>query len=497
MRTSPRSSPRRTVRCTLCLASLAGLACAALSGCSLDNYLDPSVVGRWEATPTVVPILERLASIEDVEEGFVEYSDVTAADLVPQSEEYRVGPGDSLDVIAFDLVLENQREQYLLLVDNRGYIDVPQLGAIYVNGMTVPELRGKLEAAASRLVRNPLIQVTVAAPRQRSYNVLGAVNGPGPYLVPDTEHRLLDALTAASGFAETATYIYVIRQAPLASPDTTAPPTPAAQPQRGGNGAGLIDLIDELTGDGGGAPGVTSAGRVPAVTGARRTGQPESPPIDLVDSTLAPARRAPQPTTGDGTSWMFLNGQWVQVRTSAATPNGAPSQDGSPEPMVTQRTIRVPVKPLMNGDARYNIIIRPGDVIRVPFPDRGELYIAGQVQRPGVYNLPFSGRITLIRAIDAAGGLGPIAIPERVEVTRMVGPDRQATIQLNYRAINEGTQPDIFLKPDDRINVGTNFWALPLAVVRNGFRASYGFGFFLDRNFGNDVFGAPPVRRSN
>jgi len=79
----------------------------------------------------------------------------------------------------------------------------------------------------------------------------------------------------------------------------------------------------------------------------------------------------------------------------------------------------------------------------------------------------------------------------------MVGPDRQATIQLNYRAINEGTQPDIFLKPDDRINVGTNFWALPLAVVRNGFRASYGFGFFLDRNFGNDVFGAPPLRRSN
>lgn len=202
MRTSPRSSPRRTVRCTLCLASLAGLACAALSGCSLDNYLDPSVVGRWEATPTVVPILERLASIEDVEEGFVEYSDVTAADLVSQTEEYRVGPGDSLDVIAFDLVLENQREQYLLLVDNRGYIDVPQLGAIYVNGMTVPEVRTKLEEAASRLIRNPLIQVTVATPRQRSYSVLGAVNGPGPYLVPDTEHRLLDALTAASGFAE-------------------------------------------------------------------------------------------------------------------------------------------------------------------------------------------------------------------------------------------------------------------------------------------------------
>jgi hypothetical protein len=45
------------------------------------------------------------------------------------------------------------------------------------------------------------------------------------------------------------------------------------------------------------------------------------------------------------------------------------------------------------------------------------------------------------------------------------------------------------------VNVGTSFWATPLAVIRGGFRASYGFGFLLDRNFGNDVFGAPPSDR--
>jgi hypothetical protein len=48
------------------------------------------------------------------------------------------------------------------------------------------------------------------------------------------------------------------------------------------------------------------------------------------------------------------------------------------------------------------------------------------------------------------------------------------------------------MKPDDHIIVGTNFWATPLAIIRSGFRATYGFGFLLDRNFGNDVFGAPP-----
>jgi hypothetical protein len=88
-----------------------------------------------------------------------------------------------------------------------------------------------------------------------------------------------------------------------------------------------------------------------------------------------------------------------------------------------------------------------------------------------------------------------VGIPERVDLTRRIGDDREATIRLNLRAIFEGTQPDVFLKPDDQVNVGTNFWAQPAAIIRNGFRMTYGFGFLLDRNFGNDVFGAPPTNR--
>ncbi|MFN8728998.1 MAG: SLBB domain-containing protein, partial [Planctomyces sp.] len=131
----------------------------------------------------------------------------------------------------------------------------------------------------------------------------------------------------------------------------------------------------------------------------------------------------------------------------------------------------------------------PGDIIRVPSPAEGLVYVTGQVQRPGPYNLPQAGRLTLTRSITAAGGLSSTAIPERVDITRMVGPDRQAIVRVNLRAIYEGTQPDLFLRADDQVNVGTNFFALPLAVLRNGFRASYGFGFILDRNFGFDVFG--------
>jgi hypothetical protein len=102
-------------------------------------------------------------------------------------------------------------------------------------------------------------------------------------------------------------------------------------------------------------------------------------------------------------------------------------------------------------------------------------------------------RLTLQRVIASAGGLSAIAIPERVDIIRFTGPDQQGFVRVNLRAIAEGTHPDVFLKANDQINIGTNFWATPMAVIRNGFRASYGFGFIADRNFGNDIFGAPPA----
>jgi hypothetical protein len=162
-------------------------------------------------------------------------------------------------------------------------------------------------------------------------------------------------------------------------------------------------------------------------------------------------------------------------------------------PSYATRIIRVDYQRLARGDSNLNVVIRPGDRIYVAPPLTGVVYVDGEISRPGVYALPTSGRLTLSRLVSAAGGLGPIAIPERVDMVRVVAPDREAAVRVNLSAIRNRSEPDIYMQPDDHVIIGTNFWAQPLAVVRNGFRASYGFGFLLDRNFGNDVFGAPPV----
>ncbi|MEN0020142.1 MAG: SLBB domain-containing protein [Planctomycetota bacterium] len=463
------------------------LAAAALTGCNVDNFIDPSVVGRWEKTPTVVPVLERITSVEDVDEGFVEYTDVRAGDLVPEPIVFRIGPGDFLQVQVESIVVVGRPELYELRVDSQGTIEIPQLGRIRLSGLTPEQARQAIEQRVMEagITRSPLVQLTVPSPRQATFNVFGAVAQPGPYALPEADYRLLEALSVAGGFSESTRHIFVIRQVPLQQDEFTAPPPAVVPMNDGGNNAGneaggedFLDILDGLADPSGAVFASSQPASNDPMAGL-------APAVDLVDPG--------QTGNGDANGrWVFVDGEWVRLRGGAT----ASSADGSDAP-VTQRVIRVPVEQLVDGNARFNIVIRPGDLIRVPAQDSGVVYVGGEVNRPGVYNIPITGPITLDRVITAAGGYSPIAVPDRIDLTRMVGPDRQAKLTLNGRAIAEGTMPDVYLKPDDHIRVGTDFWATPLAVVRNGFRFSYGFGFLLDRNFGNDAFGPPPTNVGN
>jgi polysaccharide export outer membrane protein len=183
-------------------------------------------------------------------------------------------------------------------------------------------------------------------------------------------------------------------------------------------------------------------------------------------------------------------GEWVRV--AAEERQAAEAAAVGEPPLYVERIIEIPYERLERGESKYNIIVRPSDRIFVEPPESGLVYIEGQIVRPGPYALPANSKLTLSRLVATAGGLGQLAIPEKVDLIRMVGDNREAAIRVNLGAIRHRTEPDILLKPDDHIIIGTSWFATPLAVIRNGFRMTYGFGFLLDRNFGNDVFGAPP-----
>ena len=217
--------------------------------------------------------------------------------------------------------------------------------------------------------------------------------------------------------------------------------------------------------------------------------QAKPPPVD-VDETRQPRR--PDDVSGDTFIYMPERGEWVRVRGEGDNRQGPAGAQPDVRNIVRERIIAIDYKRLARGDSSQNIVIRPDDRIYVDGPEQGLVYVDGEVVRVGVYSMPTTGEATLSRMITAAGGLGPLAVPEKVDLTRRVAPHREATIRVNLAAIRQRTEPDIVVRPDDHIIVGTTFWATPLAVLRNGFRVTYGFGFLLDRNFGSDVFGAPP-----
>jgi polysaccharide export outer membrane protein len=530
-----------------------------VAGCR-DSFMDPSVLGRWEQTPAIVPVLDRIATIEDDDSQAIEYSAPLPEDLLPQPNVYVLTPGDTLEITLYDLILTDKAESYKVLVDAKGMIDLPQLGRIMVGGRTVERAVADIQQLMTKLVTNPLAQMTVLDQRGSTYSIVGNIERAGTYSIPNSNFHLLEAITSGGRFEENVSNVYVIRRIPLDSSgdlnpggdSTSGSISPAANPgfsdpfktPAGSSGDGksrpsgddLLKLIDDVAPKKPGSPGMigdeppatTKAAPKAAAKPAAKLDAAEpaidlpgddsakkgsaksnaagpnksapAPAVDLIESN-SPAKQASAAAKSESsaTQWIFVNGKWTQVtRTGAAPATGQASTPGAkPAQYMTQRVIRIPTLELLSGQhPMYNIVIRPGDVIRVPAPPAGLVYMAGQVARPGPISLPQTGGLTLLRALDAAGGLGEKAIPERIDLTRMIGHDRQATIMLDGRSIAEHTQPDVYVKANDRINVGTNFWALPLAVVRNGFRANYGYGFIIDRNFGNDIFGPPPDRRT-
>ena len=472
------------------------LGATLLGGCNVHSWFDQSVVGRWEVTPTTAPILDRIAAIEGPDDEFVQYSDVTPDDLVPRPREYRVGPGDFLEVIVFDLRQGGAAGQFQNVVDTRGMLYLEEIGEVQVAGLTAAGIREAVSEAALALVSRPNVLVRIIERRQATYTMVGATST-GTYPIPKADWFLMDALAASGWLREGTEDIFIIRQIPLSNqrrPDIQSmdPVRPTGDEPRP-SGEELLDSVDRLLEGGGTRPSAFEVNQDGQASGG------DESLIDLIDDDSARVQPSQDARgLGDGEStWMFLDGQWVRVAPGTRAPQGVASQSGiltgdlSAGQLVTQRIIRVPAQKLIKGDMRYNVVVEPGDIIRVPARLDGLYFVAGFVNRPGGFAL--AQRLTLMRAIDQAGGVNQLGVPDRIELVRMLDDDRQAIIQLDLRAINRGLEPDIYLKANDRINVGSAIWAYPLAVVRNGFRATYGFGFLLDRNFGNDVFGPPPL----
>jgi polysaccharide export outer membrane protein len=445
------------------------------AGCEVDSWFNPADIGRWEQTPIVQPIIETISIIEDDAQVDLPTDRVRPEDLKPENREYIIGPGDTLLVTVYELRIPGVDDQQQRRVTETGDIRLAIVGPIQAAGRSPSQLEKDIATKLDQdnKLRDATVSVQLLDSRQNTYTVFtqstqGGTRS-GTYIIPKPEFRLIEALTIAGGIPGRTRRVYIIRQAAL-DPSVTGE-------QQGEDGAedqapapqDPADLLEGID------AGLDNAGPVDR----------PAPPTGVDESLDNP---------GGSGQWVFVDGKWVRVESSDDSDTsvvGSATSDkelAELSKLVTQRIIEVPFQKLKDGDMRYNVVIRPGDVISVPDPNAGFVYVMGNIGRPGAYTIPGEQELTLYRLIASAGGLGGLAVPEKVDLIRQISDSEQAIVRLDLRAISNGTEPDIYLKTNDVINIGTSAAATPLAVFRNGMRFTYGSGFVLDRNFSDDVF---------
>jgi polysaccharide biosynthesis/export protein len=148
-------------------------------------------------------------------------------DHVGVDADYRVGPGDVLEVEVYD----DPDLSGLVTIQHGGEISFPLLGDVPVNGLTAKEVRETLtRLLAKDYLVDPQVAVRVKEHRSQWITLVGEVVRPGKYFLQGSK-TLLELLTEAGGFTPQASGEVVVSR----------PDAPEAQ-ERPGSGPVRIFL---------------------------------------------------------------------------------------------------------------------------------------------------------------------------------------------------------------------------------------------------------------
>lgn len=132
---------------------------------------------------------------------------VKSATIVAGAD-YVIGPDD---VLAVNVWKEPDLSRSVL-VRSDGKITLPLLKDIAASGSTTDELQARIEKGLSDYISKPSVTVIVQEAKSHKFNILGAVQKPGTYILTGPL-TVLDAIALAGGFREWAKVksIYVLR----------------------------------------------------------------------------------------------------------------------------------------------------------------------------------------------------------------------------------------------------------------------------------------------
>ena len=285
---------------------------------------------------------------------------------------YVLGPGDGVQVELLDV----PEYSGIFTIGPDGVLYLPRVRALYVEGLTVEELRYFVEQQFKPYVRRPEVYVRPVTFRPIRVYVGGEVRRPGYYYLSG-QQSLNETLDAG--------------------PTLAAPTTPTSSAALGSSGglAGLANLL-QRSGSVGPSPGSSSnlassppsslaanPLRLPTLFDAIRAGLGVTPYSDLAQISVT--RRQPL-SAGGGKAQAQLN--FLRLLTDGDESQNIRLYDGD---IVVVSRSKVELRDQVLQAAQTNLS-----------PDRIEVFVSGRVKAPGTVVLPQGS--SLNQALMAAGG---------------------------------------------------------------------------------------------
>ncbi len=121
-------------------------------------------------------------------------------------------------------------------------------------------------------------------------------------------------------------------------------------------------------------------------------------------------------------------------------------------------TAELNVQEILEGkNPAANIEIKPNDTISVSEANSNMIYVVGDVEHGGAFTLGGRQKLSVLRALSLAGGLGRTAKPEKARIIRgFPGEAKPQEIAVNIKQIFNGKAEDIVLLPQDVLVVPTS-----------------------------------------
>jgi protein involved in polysaccharide export with SLBB domain len=501
----------RTVLKLLSLICLTALVVAS-PGCSaiLNGWLDPTVVGNYSRSTTAE--IRTSLTLEDTPMGIPGAVYPSQDDFELVIREYAVSPGDTLQIEINEL-----RQRLLpflaqMQVSATGFVNLPVVGRVRAAGLTVPEFEDELRLTLTQngVLLTPEVTVNPVFLHEATYSIFGigvsaSTNAPlraGTFAIRRPDMRVLEAINQVGGLNEFVSDIYIFRYDRSASvyrqmlleDDDFHRDQPEA-------GSAELDTHEQ---------DYIADSDLPVDTEHADESTDRALEQDLLDAVVEAddstemhqesdallEELEPDPTQ----PYLWVNGEFVpnpaypQRRGGGIASRPTPPAMDSAIPTVnwarlagdtTYRMIQISADVLRSGDPEANIYVRAGDVIRIVSGEIGVYYVMGQVNRVGAFSFNAEA-ITLKAAIVTAGGLSPLAWPDRCTVYRRLGR-REQMIQVDLDRVFAGTDPDFFIKRGDIINVGTHPFAPFLQRIRQAtlpnILSTVGYSYTYARNF--------------